>query len=142
MTEDGDFLWHVDDRSKLGLDANREYNTLIQRTLNRFLFENNTPELQRQIKKAIDEALQHVRERKLREFLTDGNRAKITVMFRGREIVHKHIGVDICERVAAAVEDIAEVDTPPRMEGRSMFMLLTPGKAAKPKPKVPEAEAA
>lgn len=66
--------------------------------------------------------------RKLRAFLEEGNRAKITVMFRGREIVHKDIGVDICERVAKAVEDIAQVDAQPKMEGRSMFMLLSPTK--------------
>lgn len=67
--------------------------------------------------------------RKLRGFIGEGNRVKVTVMFRGREIIHKDIGVDICDRVAEAVADVAQVDTRPRMEGRSMFMMLNPGKA-------------
>ena len=76
-----------------------------------------------------------VKLRKLREFLAEGNRAKITIMFRGREIVHKHIGADICDRVAEAVKDIAQIDSATRMEGRSMFMMLAPLKpGSKPKP--------
>lgn len=76
-----------------------------------------------------------VKIRKLRGFLDEGNRAKITIQFRGREIIHKDIGVDICERVAEAVADIAQIDAQPKMEGRSMFMMLSPiskkGKAKK-----------
>jgi translation initiation factor IF-3 len=76
--------------------------------------------------------------RKLRTFLYEGNKGKITVMFRGREIVHKEIGAEICDRVAYAVKDLAQIETPPRMEGRSMFMMLAPiskkGKAPAPAP--------
>jgi translation initiation factor IF-3 len=73
--------------------------------------------------------------RHLREFLGEGDKAKVTIMFRGREIVHPEIGQDVLKRVAEAISDIAQVELAPRMEGRSMFMVVAPGKASgKPRP--------
>ena len=69
-----------------------------------------------------------VKVRKLREFLTDGNKGRVVVLFSGREIIHKDIGADICKRVALATEDLAVIEAPPRMEGRIMLMLLSPKK--------------
>jgi len=71
--------------------------------------------------------------RKLREFLEEGNRAKITIMFSGREIIHKDIGRNICDRVAEAVKDIAQIESPTKMEGRFMLMMLAPLKKNRPK---------
>ncbi len=73
--------------------------------------------------------------RHLRDFLADGDKAKVTIMFRGREIVHPEIGHDVLKRVAEAIADIAQIELAPRMEGRSMFMVVSPGKPGqKPKP--------
>ena len=81
--------------------------------------------------------------RHLREFLADGNKAKVTIMFRGREIVHPEIGQDVLKKVAEAINDIALIELAPRMEGRSMFMVVAPGKPGqKPKPMTPSSAAA
>lgn len=64
----------------------------------------------------------------IRRFLEDGDRCKVTVFFRGREIVHKDRGLDILERIVKDLEDIAKVDQEPRAEGRTLQMLLVPKK--------------
>lgn len=62
----------------------------------------------------------------IRRFLDEGDRCKVTVFFRGREIVHKDRGENILKRVVQAVEDIAKVEQEPRAEGRTLFLLLAP----------------
>ena len=62
----------------------------------------------------------------IRRFLEEGDRCKVTVFFRGREIVHKDRGENILTRVVQAVEDIAKVEQEPRAEGRTLFLLLAP----------------
>jgi translation initiation factor IF-3 len=75
--------------------------------------------------------------RHLREFLAEGDKAKVTIMFRGREIVHPEIGHDVLKRVTEAIQDVAIIELAPRMEGRSMFMVVAPGKPGQtPKPLV------
>lgn len=69
-----------------------------------------------------------VKVNRLRRFLAEGNKSKVTIMFRGREIVHPEIGQDILRRVAEALSDVAMVESHPRMEGRQMFMVVAPGK--------------
>lgn len=64
----------------------------------------------------------------VRRFLEDGDRCKVTVFFRGREIVHKDRGLDILERITKDLEDVARVDQEPRAEGRTLQMLLVPKK--------------
>lgn len=64
--------------------------------------------------------------RHLREFLADGNKGKVTVMFRGREIVHPELGAEMLKRVIEVLKDEAVVEMPPKMEGRSMMMILAP----------------
>ena len=64
----------------------------------------------------------------IRRFLEDGDRCKVTVFFRGREIVHKDRGLDILERIVKDLEDIGKVDQEPRAEGRTLQMLLVPKK--------------
>ncbi|MDO5536581.1 MAG: translation initiation factor IF-3 [Desulfovibrionaceae bacterium] len=66
--------------------------------------------------------------RHVRRFLEDGDRCKVTVFFRGREIVHKDRGMDILERFMKDLEDVARVDQEPRAEGRTLQMLLVPKK--------------
>lgn len=59
-------------------------------------------------------------------FLGDGNKVKVTIMFRGREITHPEIGRELCERVAQDVSEIAKVEKAAKVEGRNMTMMLVP----------------
>ncbi|MEJ2201050.1 MAG: translation initiation factor IF-3 [Desulfuromonadaceae bacterium] len=63
-----------------------------------------------------------------RRFLEGGNKVKVTVMFRGREVTHPEFGRHLLEKVAEQIEDIGVVETTPRMMGRFMSMVLTPKK--------------
>ncbi len=89
----------------------------------------------------------------IRRFLEDGDKARVTIMFRGREITHKEIGQRILQDVISDLKDVAVVETAPRMEGRQMYMILAlnpkwkPPKPAKPegggqKPEAAKADAA
>lgn len=64
--------------------------------------------------------------RHARKFVEDGNRVKVNIRFRGREMAHTNQGYEVMERFAEALADIAEVDRNPRMEGRNMVMYLEP----------------
>ena len=62
----------------------------------------------------------------VKEFLEEGNKARITVMFRGREITHREIGQAILNRISVELKDIAIVEQNARLEGRLLFMILAP----------------
>jgi translation initiation factor IF-3 len=62
----------------------------------------------------------------VREFLEEGNKARITVMFRGREITHREIGQAILTRIGVELKEIAVIEQAPRLEGRLLFMILAP----------------
>ena len=64
--------------------------------------------------------------RGVRQFLEQGEKVKVTIMFRGREMVHQDIGRRLLDRVADAAKDIAVVERAPIMEGRNLFMILSP----------------
>jgi translation initiation factor IF-3 len=66
--------------------------------------------------------------RKLREFLEEGDKAKVTLRFRGREMAHQELGMKLLERVRADLEEQALVEQMPRLEGRQMVMMLGPKK--------------
>lgn len=66
--------------------------------------------------------------RHIRRFIEEGDRCKITVFFRGREIVHKDRGMSILDRVVQDLADIAKVDQEARSEGRTLQMMLVPKK--------------
>lgn len=59
-------------------------------------------------------------------FLDDGNKVKITIMFRGREMAHPEQGLTILERLADDLKDVAVIESQPKMEGRNMHMLIAP----------------
>jgi translation initiation factor IF-3 len=61
-----------------------------------------------------------------RRFLTDGDKVKVTVMYRGREMVHREFGYKQLDHVRELLADIANVENPPRMEGRFLSMILVP----------------
>src|SRR5438105_11053394 len=62
----------------------------------------------------------------IREFLGEGNKARVTVMFRGREITHREIGQAILTRIGVELKEVAIIEQAPRMEGRLLFMILAP----------------
>ena len=66
--------------------------------------------------------------RHIRRFLEDGDRCKVTVFFRGREIIHKDRGIAILERMVQDLADVAKLEQEPRAEGRTLQMLLVPKK--------------
>ena len=67
-----------------------------------------------------------IKVRKLTEFLSVGNKTKVTMRFRGREMAHKELGMEILERIRDDLKDIAEVEQAAQMEGRQMVMVLSP----------------
>ncbi len=62
----------------------------------------------------------------VRRFLEEGNKAKVTLVFRGREITHMDIGRALIERFAAEIQDIAVIENQPRVEGRNLYMIVAP----------------
>ncbi len=65
-----------------------------------------------------------------RRFLMDGDKVKVTVMYRGREMVHRQLGREQLNRVVAMLGSMASVENPPRMEGRFLSMILVPNREA------------
>ncbi len=65
---------------------------------------------------------------KIKSFLENGDRAKVTLRFRGREMVHQQIGLDLLKRVETDLEDTAEVEQFPTLEGRQLVMMMVPSK--------------
>lgn len=70
----------------------------------------------------------NVRVKQAERFLRDGDKVKATVMFRGREIQHSDMAEELLKRMAADLEEVAEVQQAPKKEGRNMMMLLSPKK--------------
>jgi translation initiation factor IF-3 len=66
--------------------------------------------------------------RKLTEFLEEGDRVKITLRFRGREMAHQELGLELLQRVKADLDELGVVEQEPRSEGRMMVMVMAPKK--------------
>jgi translation initiation factor IF-3 len=64
----------------------------------------------------------------VRRFLEEGNKAKITVVFRGREITHMNLGQVALDRFVEDLKDLAIIEVRPKMEGRNMFIIVAPKK--------------
>jgi translation initiation factor IF-3 len=81
--------------------------------------------------------------RKVAEFLSEGHKVKITIMFRGREVAHPELGMRILNKVAEIIGPAAKMEAVPRLDGRNMTMVLAPEKKAPPaKQKAPRPEGA
>ena len=65
---------------------------------------------------------------KIKNFLEDGNKAKVTLRFRGREMAHQNIGMKLLKRVEKDLEDMANVEQFPTLEGRQLVMMMGPNK--------------
>jgi len=79
-----------------------------------------------------DEGDYQVKLRNLIRFLEEGDKTKITLRFRGREMSHQELGVKLLKRVEADLADYGQVEQFPKMEGRQMVMVLAPSKKHKP----------
>ncbi len=78
------------------------------------------------LRPGIDDHDYDVKMRQSRGFFEDGDKVKITLRFRGREMAHQDLGVQLLERVKADVGDVAKVESEPRLEGKQMIMILAP----------------
>ena len=67
-----------------------------------------------------------VKMRNLNRFIEEGNKVKVTLRFRGREMAHQELGMELLKRVEADMEGLVMVEQFPRMEGRQMVMMLAP----------------
>ncbi len=63
-----------------------------------------------------------------RNFLQDGNKVKVTLQYRGREMAYTYMGIELLQRFAKATEDVGVIETGPRGEGRTTLMMLAPKK--------------
>lgn len=90
----------------------------------------------------IDTGDYETKKRHVVRFLESGAKVKITIMFRGREMAHPEIGLNMLEKLAEDLKDTCTVEVPPKLEGRNMHMLLAPlrVKAAKTAEEAPAAE--
>lgn len=79
--------------------------------------------------------------RKVAEFLGEGHKVKITIMFRGREMQHPELGKKILDHVAEQVVSVGKVEAAPKVDGRNMIMVLAPDRKAKPAPAKPSGSA-
>ncbi len=68
--------------------------------------------------------------RKVEKFLSEGHKVKITIMFRGREVFHPQLGMEILDRVAETVTEVGQVEQQARLDGRNMTMVLAPDRRA------------
>ena len=75
-----------------------------------------------------DDGDYNIKMRKVREILDDGDKVKITLRFRGREMAHQQICAQLLERVKADVAEEAQIESFPKLEGRQMVMILAPKK--------------
>jgi translation initiation factor IF-3 len=67
-----------------------------------------------------------VKMRNILRFFEEGDKVKVTLRFRGREMAHQELGLQLLQKVRAQTEEIAKVESEPRLEGRQMIMVLAP----------------
>jgi translation initiation factor IF-3 len=73
--------------------------------------------------------------KKVHSFLAEGNKVKVTIMFRGREMQHPQLGREILDNVAVECDDVGKVELYPKLDGRNMVMVLAPDRNKRPRPK-------
>lgn len=74
----------------------------------------------------IDDNDYNIKMKKVHTFLTEGDKVKVTMRFRGREMAHQNIAMDILDRVRDEVKELAKIEQFPKMEGRQMVMVMAP----------------
>ena len=78
------------------------------------------------LRPSIDDHDYDVKVRSMVKFIEEGDKVKVTMRFRGRELAHQELGMDVLVRVKDDLEEIAKVEQMPRMEGRQMTMVMSP----------------
>ena len=78
------------------------------------------------LRPGIDKHDYDVKVKALSKFIGGGNKVKVSMRFRGREMEHKNIGLDLLDRLTKQVSEYAKVEVPPRSEGRQIMMILVP----------------
>ena len=73
----------------------------------------------------------NIKLKKIKSFILDGDKTKISVRFRGREILNSDMGLSLLNKLRSELEDIAQVDQEPSLEGRQLLMILSPLKKKK-----------
>ncbi len=84
----------------------------------------NVKEVQMGVK--IEDHDFNVKLKQARRFLNNKDKVKVRIKFRGREMMHKHLGYDLCERLKEETSDLGTVESGPTMEGRNMMMFIAP----------------
>ena len=74
----------------------------------------------------IEEHDYEFKTRHVRRFLKDGDKVKVTMMFRGRQLSHPELGLEVLERVLGDIEDVGKIESQPTREGRTMTMVIAP----------------
>jgi translation initiation factor IF-3 len=88
----------------------------------------------------VDKHDYETKKRHILRFLDGGAKVKVTIMFRGREMAHPELGLNILERLAEELTELAIIETQPKLEGRNMHMLLAPLKKKESKSEAGSAE--
>src|SRR5215471_16255669 len=78
------------------------------------------------LRPSIDDHDYDVKMRSMVKFIEEGDKVKVTMRFRGRELAHQELGMDVLVRVKDDLDEIAKVEQMPRMEGRQMIMVMSP----------------
>src|SRR5262249_26523957 len=78
------------------------------------------------LRPGIDDHDYDVKMRSMKSFIDEGDKVKVTMRFRGRELAHQELGMDVLMRVKGDLDAIAKVEQHPRMEGRQMTMVVSP----------------
>ncbi|MFL5268924.1 MAG: translation initiation factor IF-3 [Stellaceae bacterium] len=78
------------------------------------------------LRPSIDDHDYEVKRRSMVKFIEEGDKVKVTMRFRGRELAHQELGMDVLIRVRDDLDEIAKVEQMPRMEGRQMTMVMSP----------------
>jgi translation initiation factor IF-3 len=79
-----------------------------------------------QFRPGTEEGDYQIKMRKIMGFLTEGDKVKVTLRFRGREMVHQELGVKMLERIVADLTDLAVIEQTAKLEGRQMVMVVAP----------------
>ena len=78
------------------------------------------------LRPSIDDHDYEVKRRSMVKFIEEGDKVKVTMRFRGRELAHQELGMDVLMRVRDDLDEVAKVEQMPRMEGRQMTMVMSP----------------
>ena len=78
------------------------------------------------IRPTIDDHDYDVKMRSMKRFFDEGDKVKVTLRFRGREMAHQHLGMELLRRIQTDTETFAKMEQFPKMEGRQMMMVLAP----------------